>query len=62
VDGKEFSQELRVLSDPNLPVSNDMTGGVEEYELWLGDEEPSEREEEEREEEECESRDPSKID
>ena len=37
VDGKEYTQELRVISDPNLPVQNDLEGTSEEYEVWTGD-------------------------
>jgi S1-C subfamily serine protease/photosystem II stability/assembly factor-like uncharacterized protein len=53
VDGKEYSQELKVISDPNLPIQSELTGLTEEYEVWLGDvEEGQEGEEEEKEEEE----------
>jgi S1-C subfamily serine protease/photosystem II stability/assembly factor-like uncharacterized protein len=43
VDGKEFSQELRLLTDPNLPALNDLLGTEQEYELWQGDDEPFDR-------------------
>ncbi|MDX1925691.1 MAG: PDZ domain-containing protein [Pirellulaceae bacterium] len=43
VDGKEFSQELRLLTDPNLPALNDLLGAEQEYELWQGDDEPFDR-------------------
>jgi hypothetical protein len=43
VDGKEFSQELRLITDPNLPALNDLLGTQEEYELWRGDDEPADR-------------------
>jgi hypothetical protein len=52
VDGKEYSQELRVISDPNLPILSELTGVTEEYEVWLGDDEEEESDEEEEEEEE----------
>jgi hypothetical protein len=62
VDGKELSEELRLLSDPNVPVLNDLTGAEWEYELWMGDvEEDSEEEEREREEAEARQRDSSII-
>jgi hypothetical protein len=47
VDGKEFSQELRVVSDPNLPVQSDLTGVTQEYDVWLGDDVELDNEEEE---------------
>ena len=43
VDGKEFSQEVRLVSDPNLPALNDLLGAEAEYELWQGDDEPFDR-------------------
>ena len=43
VDGKEFSQELRLITDPNLPALNDLLSAEEEYELWQGDDEPFDR-------------------
>ena len=52
VDGKEYSQELRVISDPNLPILSELTGVTEEYEVWLGNDEEEESDEEEEEEEE----------
>lgn len=47
VDGKEFSQELRVISDPNLPIQSDLTGVTQEYDVWLGDDVEFDNEEEE---------------
>ena len=44
VDGKEFSQELRLITDPNLSALNDLLGTAEEYELWQGDDQPVDRE------------------
>ncbi len=43
VDGKEFSQELRLITDPNLPVLNELLGAEEDYEVWQGDDEPFDR-------------------
>ena len=43
VDGKEFTQELRLITDPNLPALNDLLGAEEVYELWQGDDEPFDR-------------------
>jgi hypothetical protein len=43
VDGKEYSQELRLITDPNLPALNDLLGTQAEYELWQGDDEPVDR-------------------
>lgn len=43
VDGKEFTQELRLITDPNLPALNDLLGTEEVYELWQGDDEPFDR-------------------
>ena len=51
VDGKEYSQELKVISDPNLPIQSELTGLTEEYEVWLGDVEEDQEGEEEEEEE-----------
>ena len=48
VDGKEFSQELRLITDPNLPALNDLLSAEEEYELWQGDDEPFDRDLKER--------------
>ncbi|MFM7075307.1 MAG: PDZ domain-containing protein [Planctomycetaceae bacterium] len=53
VDGKEYAQELRVISDPNLPAAADLAPGEESYDVWTGDEEPAGSEEEEEEEEEA---------
>ena len=53
VDGKEYSQELKVISDPNLPIQSELTGLTEEYEVWFGDSaEGQDGEEEEGKEEE----------
>ena len=43
VDGKEFAQELRLITDPNLPAINDLLSAEEEYEVWQGDDEPFDR-------------------
>ena len=43
VDGKEFSQELRLITDPNLTALNDLLDAQDEYELWQGDDEPFDR-------------------
>lgn len=43
VDGKEFSQEIRLVSDPNLPVLNDLTSPEEEA-MDEGDDEEEEEE------------------
>ena len=51
VDGKEYSQELKVISDPNLPIQSELTGLTEEYEVWLGDVEQDQEGEEEEEDE-----------
>ncbi len=42
-DGKEFSQELRLVTDPNLPALSDLLGTEAEYEVWQGDDEPFDR-------------------
>lgn len=55
VDGKEFTQELKVISDPNLPIQSELTGLSEEYEVWTGDASEEESEEEEEEEEQQEA-------
>ena len=55
VDGKEYAEELRLVSDPNLPAASDLAAGEESYDVWTGDEEPGESEEEEEEEEEQEA-------
>ncbi len=48
VDGKEFTQELRLISDPNLPIQSELTGTSESYDVWTGDDvEDAEEEEEE---------------
>ena len=47
VDGKEYSEEIRLISDPNLPVLNDLIIPEEEVQ----DESEGEKEEEEEEEE-----------
>jgi hypothetical protein len=48
VDGKEFTQELRLISDPNLPIQSELTGTNESYDVWTGDDvEDAEEEEEE---------------
>lgn len=55
VDGKEFTQELKVISDPNLPIQSELTGLSEEYEVWTGNVSEDESEEEEEEEEQQEA-------
>lgn len=55
VDGKEFTQELKVISDPNLPIQSELTGLSEEYDVWTGDASENESEEEEEEEEQQEA-------
>lgn len=37
VDGKETSSELRLVSDPNLPATIEISGSESEYEMWMGD-------------------------
>jgi hypothetical protein len=54
VDGKEYAHELRLVSDPNLPIVTDLAGAEEAYDVWTGDDEAEESEEEEEEEEERE--------
>jgi hypothetical protein len=49
VDGKEYTQELKVISDPNLPIQSELTGLSEEYDVWTGDASIEESEEEEEE-------------
>jgi S1-C subfamily serine protease/photosystem II stability/assembly factor-like uncharacterized protein len=49
VDGKEYTQELKVISDPNLPIQSELTGLSEEYDVWTGDASNEESEEEEEE-------------
>jgi hypothetical protein len=50
VDGKEYTQELKVISDPNLPIQSELTGLSEEYDVWTGDASIEESEEEDDEE------------
>jgi len=52
VDGKEYAHELRLVSDPNLPIVTDLAGAEEAYDVWTGDDEPADSEEEEEQEEE----------
>ncbi|MFN9436892.1 MAG: hypothetical protein ACK6DC_18380 [Planctomycetota bacterium] len=58
VDGKEYSQELRILSDPNLSIQTELSGTGDAYDVWTGDSDSVESEEEEEQEEGI----PSKID
>jgi S1-C subfamily serine protease/photosystem II stability/assembly factor-like uncharacterized protein len=51
VDGKEFSQELRVVSDPNLSIQTELTAGEANYDVWTGESDSDEPESEETEEE-----------
>jgi S1-C subfamily serine protease/photosystem II stability/assembly factor-like uncharacterized protein len=37
VDGVEFSQELRVVSDPNLSIQADLSAGEDTYDVWTGE-------------------------
>ena len=54
VDGNDFSQELRVVSDPNLSIQTELGGSDANYDVWTGDsdrddeQESQETEEEER--------------
>jgi hypothetical protein len=61
VDGKEYSQELRILSDPNLTIQTELSGTEEAYDAWTGDSDSVESEEEE-EKEAQEAGIPSRID
>ena len=47
VDGKETSSELRLVSDPNLPPTGELSGSESEYELWMGNVNDEGEEEEE---------------
>lgn len=47
VDGKEYSQELRVISDPNLTIQSELTGGEDAYDVWTGESEVEEEEDNE---------------
>jgi hypothetical protein len=52
VDGKEYAHELRLVSDPNLPIVTDLAGAEEADDVWTGDDEPADSEEKEEQEEE----------
>lgn len=52
VDGKEYSQEIRLVSDPNLAVLGDLVAAQQEDEEMMETEEESEENEEEEEERE----------
>ncbi|MFN7734016.1 MAG: PDZ domain-containing protein, partial [Pirellula sp.] len=55
VDGKEFFQDLRVISDPNAPPQNELATSQEEaYEVWMGDDVREDGDEEEEEQAERE--------
>jgi hypothetical protein len=55
VDGKEFFQDIRVISDPNVPPQNELTASLEEaYEVWMGDDVREDGDEEEEEQAERE--------
>ncbi len=47
VDGKDLSQELRLVSDPNVTALGDLLGAEADYDVWFGDVEEEEEEEEE---------------
>ena len=53
VDGKEYSQELRLISDPNLPIQSELTPTSETYEVWLGDDADIDEEDADEEEEQA---------
>lgn len=46
VDGKDLSQELRLVSDPNVTALGDLLGAEADYDVWFGDVEEEEEEEE----------------
>jgi hypothetical protein len=48
VDGKEFAQELKLINDPNITSTSELSSQAEvEYEVWMGDVEEDEEENEE---------------
>ncbi|MFO0011926.1 MAG: hypothetical protein ACK553_04220, partial [Planctomycetota bacterium] len=60
VDGKEYAQELRVVSDPNLTIQSDLSGTEDAYDVWTGESDSDVSEENEPYEHEASS--PSIID
>jgi len=48
VDGKEFAQELKLINDPNITSTSELSAQAEvEYEVWMGDVEEEDEEENE---------------